>query len=183
MYSAKEIKALLSQAAPQLKAMILLALNGGFGNGDLSEMPRTAIDLKGTLVNYPRPKTGVERRVPLWPETVAAIQILPTFDSGRVFELPTGHPWIRIYDGGCDDEIGRAFGTLCDVVKVTNRGFYSLRRTFRTLADESADQRAIALVMGHECGDIGGIYVQKIRDERLRAVVDCVRSQIASALV
>jgi len=69
---AADVRKLLEAADPQLKAMILLGVNCGFGNHDVATLPREAIDLDGGWVNYPRPKTEVDRRCPLWPETVGA---------------------------------------------------------------------------------------------------------------
>ena len=54
--------------------MILLGVNCGFGNHDCGTLPLSALDLKGGWINYPRPKTAIERRCPLWPETVAALR-------------------------------------------------------------------------------------------------------------
>jgi integrase len=56
-----------------MKAMILLGINAGMGNTDVAELKLSAIDLKKAVINYPRPKTGIDRRAPLWKETVAAI--------------------------------------------------------------------------------------------------------------
>jgi hypothetical protein len=55
------------------------------------------------------------------------------------------------------------------------RGFYTLRRTFRTVADESKDQPAVDYVMGHEDQHIRAVYRQSISNDRLRAVADHVR--------
>ena len=57
-----------------LRAMILLGVNCGFGNADCGTLPIAALDLDGGWVNYHRPKTGITRRCPLWPETVAALR-------------------------------------------------------------------------------------------------------------
>ena len=54
--------------------MILLGINCGFGNHDCGTLPKSAIDLEAGWVNYPRPKTAIERRCPLWPETIEAIR-------------------------------------------------------------------------------------------------------------
>ena len=58
-----------------MKAMILLGINCGFGNADCGNLPVAALDLDGSWVDYPRPKTGINRRCPLWPETVEALRV------------------------------------------------------------------------------------------------------------
>ena len=63
-------------------------------------------------------------------------------------------------------------------------GFYSLRHTFRTVADATRDFPAIDLVMGHAAADLAGVTpfaaemaarYRDLDDERLRAVADHVR--------
>ncbi|MBK7404818.1 MAG: hypothetical protein IPJ41_09345 [Phycisphaerales bacterium] len=66
--------------------------------------------------------------------------------------------------------------TACGL-KAPGRGFYALRHTFRTVADEVRDRPAIDLVMGHQSGsDIAVHYVERIGDERLRTVTEHVRA-------
>jgi integrase len=57
-----------------LRAMILLGINCGFGNADCAGLKLDALDLAGGWIDFPRPKTGIARRCPLWPETVAALR-------------------------------------------------------------------------------------------------------------
>ena len=56
------------------------------------------------------------------------------------------------------------------------RSFYSLRRTFETIACET-DQVATDFIMGHipPADDMAARYRQKIGDDRLHKVVDHVR--------
>jgi len=54
--------------------MILLGINCGLGNKDVGNLPASSIDLERGWLDYPRGKTGVTRRCPLWPETVEAIR-------------------------------------------------------------------------------------------------------------
>jgi integrase len=74
MFEADEIRKLLKAATQPLKAMIFLGINCGFGNNDCGRLPISALDLDGGWVSFPRPKTEIPRRCPLWPETVKAIR-------------------------------------------------------------------------------------------------------------
>jgi integrase len=74
MFQAAEIRKMLDAAGLQLQAMILLGINCGMGNSDCATLPISALDLKAGWREFPHPKTGIERRVPLWKETIAALQ-------------------------------------------------------------------------------------------------------------
>jgi integrase len=74
LFTAEEIRSLIDAAGVQMKAMLLLGVNGACGNSDCGNLPLSALDLETGWVDYPRPKTGIPRRFPLWPETVAALR-------------------------------------------------------------------------------------------------------------
>jgi len=75
MLPADGIHAMLVEASPHLRAMILLGLNGGLGNTDVSELRWDMLIKKpnGYWLDFPRIKTGVERWIPLWSEMIEAI--------------------------------------------------------------------------------------------------------------
>ena len=73
-FHAGEIRQLLAVAPPALRAMILLGINSGLGNTDIGNLPATCVALERGWLDYARVKTGIERRCPRWPETVAAIR-------------------------------------------------------------------------------------------------------------
>jgi integrase len=196
MFEAAEIQALLRTAGPQMRAMILLGVNCGLGNTDLASLPKAAVDLEGGILDFPRPKTGIFRRAVLWPETVAALRTVlrqrPAAkrpeDDGLVFITRFGHPWLRVTepkqpskDGRravVTDAISLEFGKLMRSTGAyqPGRGFYGLRHSFRTIADEAKDRPAADLVMGHENGqDMATHYVERISDGRLRSVAELVR--------
>lgn len=74
MFEAAQIRKLLEQAGPTMRAMILLAINCALGNHDVAALHGARLDLRRRWLDYPRPKTGIDRRCPLWPETIAALR-------------------------------------------------------------------------------------------------------------
>jgi len=77
-----------------------------------------------------------------------------------------------------DNPVTKEFAKLMKAEKLRRdgRGFYSLRHTFRTIADGCRDFPAINLVMGHADHSIADRYRERIDDARLVAVVTHVRS-------
>lgn len=182
MFQPEQIRALLKVAAPNMKAMILLAINGGLGNTDLALLPIAALDLENGWLEYPRVKTAVQRRVPLWDETVAAIREAvanrPTPKKGNdhlLFLQKRGGSYEGTHRGTA---VADQYTKAAKAAGVTGRTFYDFRRTFQTVADGARDPIATSAIMGHVAGsnDMAAIYRQRVDDDRLQAVVDHVRS-------
>ncbi len=74
MFDAAEVHTLIAEAPPSLRVMVHLGINCGFGNKDCAALRRSHIDLESATLTMPRPKTGVERSCPLWPETIEALK-------------------------------------------------------------------------------------------------------------
>lgn len=184
----EQIRLLIDKAGVPLRAMIMLAINCGLGNHDVGSLPLSAVDLKGGWLTFPRPKTGVDRRAKLWPETVqaikAAIDARPApHDSANaklVFITKYGGAWAKGAAG--NDPVGLSFRRLLadEGMSRPGIGFYSLRRSFETIAGESLDQPAVDLVMGHTpaATDMAAVYRQRIGDDRLTKVAEHVRSRV-----
>ncbi len=184
LFTAAEVRALLDAASPQVRAMILLGINAGFGNADCGTLTQAALKLDAGWVDYPRPKTGIERRASLWIETVAALrtaiaqrpQPKDAADADLVFVTKYGRPWSS---DGTSDAVTQEFGKLLRMLKINGRrglGFYSLRHSFRTIADATRDFPAVRLVMGHADSSIDDAYLENIGDSRLKAVTDHVHN-------
>jgi integrase len=162
--------------------MILLGVNAGFGNGDCGRLPKAAVDLKSGWINFPRPKTAVERHVPLWPETVEAIKqalaVRPeakdAANENLVFVTKYGQPWAKETS---DSPVSKEMRKLLDALKLyrDGLGFYALRHTFETIAGEGADQVAVNAIMGHADSSMSAAYRERISDRRLEAASDVVR--------
>jgi integrase len=193
LLQADEIRAVMDKAGVHLRAMILLGINCGFGPADCGNLPTSALNLKTGWVAYPRPKTGVERRCPLWPETVAALndsmakRPKPKDDAnkGMVFLTKYGQRWAK---DSSDNPISKEFAKIIQPLKVKRGrkqeavyrqgiGLYTLRHTFQTIGDAARDPIATRAIMGYaEAGnEMSSVYRESVDDDRLKAVADHVR--------
>jgi len=202
VFTAEEIRTLYQATTDrgdhQMRAMILLAINGGLGQTDCAELPMNVLDLKEAVLDYERPKTGVQRIVPMWPETVEALRqaiehrpsprtSVWTERGGPVFVTMFGLPWVRQrvsrIGGQVEkvvpiDSVSLQFGKLRKALLPDEApAFYGLRHTFRTVADElpGGDQHAVHRIMGHSLPGMSDVYVERITVDRCRRVTDHVR--------
>lgn len=198
LFTSEEIRTLISAAGVNTRAMILLGINAGMGPTDISQLPVSALDLKKGWLDFPRPKTAVNRRVKLWPETVTAIEAVikdrpspkVATDSNLVFLTRHGHPWVRCREWTTTEEdrelthytfsdaVGKEFKKILRKQSLDrdNANFYGLRHTFLTVADGAKDKPATDLVMGHVTSGIDAEYREHIDDDRLLAVANHVRA-------
>jgi integrase len=191
---------MLDVAPPVLRAMILLGINSGLGNTDIGNLPASCIDLERGWLDYARVKTGVERRCPLWPETVEAIRAaIPEIAKhkrqrvpaakGLLFVTRLGLPYTR--EEFHASRNGRPHVVLHDAVADATQkamkkagveqrglGFYGLRRSFETIGAETGNQVAVDHIMGHvpASSDMGAVYRQHVAEIALRQVTDHVRT-------
>ncbi|MGD0655105.1 MAG: tyrosine-type recombinase/integrase [Thermoguttaceae bacterium] len=197
MFESNELRRIIAAASQPMKAMILSGINCGFGNSDVANLPIKALNLKTGWVDYPRPKTGIPRRCPLWPETVTAIKesleqrpkAKGADEAGLVFITKYGHRWEKVGVSEPDPETGKIaitnnnpvtqeFRKLLKKLKLHHRGlgFYTLRHVFETVAGGSLDQVSVNEIMGHVDDTIAGNYRERIEDARLKAVTDHVHA-------
>src|SRR5262249_40203639 len=150
-----------------------------YGNTDIASLPLKALDLEKGWATFPRPKTGIERRAKLWPETVEAIRDAldkrtkpkDKADADRVFLTSFGTPWVKVntkeveeeVDGERkkrlkvvpDDSVTKEMRKLLKKLGINGRrNFYGFRRTFETIAGDGGDQVAVDHVMGHARDDM-----------------------------
>jgi integrase len=187
LFTADEIRRLITAADTTMRAMLLLGVNSGYGNADVASLPLSAVNLETGWLAFPRPKTGIPRRCPLWPETIAALrEALASRPAPKnpacaalVFLSQRGTPWCSVREENRTDGVAVQTGRLLKQLGINGRkglGFYTLRHTFRTVADEARDQPAADFLMGHESPHMSTIYRERIGDERLKAVTDHVRA-------
>jgi integrase len=156
LYTAEEIHKLLAEADMQLRLMMLLGLNCGFGPKDVHDLIWDDID--EDRVTLPRSKTGVCQTFLLWPETRKALAELrlargkliirlekrgrPRDDVGRVFVTKYWRPWRK-------DAVAEQFRKLCKAADVPCYGFYRLRHCASTAVSLVANPHVQRRFMRH----------------------------------
>lgn len=187
MFTAKQIRTMIGKAGPQLKAMILLGINCGMGNTDCATLTLPILNLKTGWLDYGRPKTGIERRCRLWPETVAALKEVlarrrkpkDQEHADKVFVTKYGFSWLSKGKTKRDCPISKETRKLLKELKIhrPGLGFYALRHTFETIGGESGDQAAVDRSMGHtpHSNDMSALYRERITNKRLHRVANYVR--------
>jgi len=180
IFSISQIKEILEQASPQMRAMIWLGLNCGFGCTDCAQLRWDNLDLEKLRVDFPRGKTGIGRNLVLWPETVEALRRVRKIGE-LVFYTVRGYPWVRtiqsLKDGKekftKEDAVSKQFSKLLKKAKLKFEkgvGFYTLRRTAATLAARSGDPFAVQRLLGHADLKMASTYVQDVSEQTDRVV-------------
>jgi len=180
-FSSEQISKLLSAADAKMKAMIWLGLNSGFGCTDCARLKWKDLDFENGRVQLARNKTGVLRNLPLWPETMQAMKIVPR--SGQlVFYTAENHSWVRTLlktkkDGSRKyttvNAVTSMFARLLKKAKINapkGTGFYALRRTAATLAARSGDPFAVQRLLGHVNLNMATRYVQDVSEQTDRVI-------------
>ena len=180
LFDRSDIRSILSAVEGSwMHSAVLLGISCGFHSIDVATL--TFGHIRSGFVDFPRSKTGIARKAWLWPEVEAALsaESLRGRDPARtlgksfepIFRNAFGSPLIVEHETGTrTNSIARAWRQY----NLPN-SFSWLRHTFRTIADESGDNAAVRRIMGHELPGMDQIYVQKISDERLKAVGQYVR--------
>jgi integrase len=187
MFQADELRKIIEKAGPQLRAMIYLGINCGLGNNDCAKLPMKALDLSGGWLDFGRPKTGIHRRCPLWPETVEALKEAlakrptPKDDAqkDRVFITKRGMTWEP--KTMTDNPVSKEMAKVLKELRIHRKGvgFYALRHTLQTIGKKTRDKDAVRAIMGwaENSNDMSAIYTEEpVEDERLRGVTDFVRA-------
>ncbi len=180
-FESGQIKKLLRTADVKMRAMIWLGLNCGFGCTDCAGLKWTNLDLTNARVRLPRRKTGVLRDLPLWPETIEAIEKVPR--TGKlVFYTSRGNPYIQTLlktDGNGKEKyttlntITTKFSRLIKKAGIQapkGTGFYTLRRTAATVAARSGDPFAVQRLLGHADLQMASRYVQDVYRQTDRVI-------------
>ena len=156
LYTEKQLGGLLAHADIQMRLMVLLDINCGFGPKDIHDLEWT--DCCAGRATLPRSKTGVCQTFALWPETLKAIDDLRLYrseliaqrakrgwirsDEGHMFITKYWRPWSR-------DAVAEQFRKLCAKADVPCYGFYRLRHCASTAISLVANPHVQRRFMRH----------------------------------
>lgn len=160
LWRPEEIRQLASAGTLRGRLMALCGINLGYGTGDLCSSPH----VEDEYVGGPRPKTGVPRLGWLWPETRALWEECGGLPMGRP---RSGHVYV----------LWQRHVEACGVDPLCRR-HYDLRATLRTMMSDGMDVEAARLVMGHESNGVERFYLRRIARERVRTLLQDVRTLI-----
>ena len=155
-----EIKTLLDAASGQLKLFIMLGLNAGFTQKDISDLLNDEVDWRAGIIRRKRSKTKGFENVPevaykLWPETFRLLQEFRRQGSSQALANENGGALVtvRLKENGRlhkVDNIHTGYFRLCSRVDIKNRPFKSLRKTSATLLRGSKEHTGLeTLFLGH----------------------------------
>lgn len=173
LLTAAILRPMYRDASLQIKGMILLGLNGGFGPGDDASLPKSAVDFKSGRIRYKRPKTNIDRDMPMWPETIKVLKLIfaERPDDPLVFRTKYGNPWTAPTIAAELEKIGN----LPKGVKLN-----ACRHTFATYAQEvQGVGKAYKRLMGRKITEgVDETYIDRIFLPKLKKVVNHVRRRL-----
>lgn len=177
--SSAELDMAIKAGTIRMRAMILLAINGGYNNSDIARLPLSLVSSFPNVLEYPRRKTFFQRVTPLWPETIQAIKewvnVRPDDDRDYLFVSDSGKLFFEFHR---NDQISKSFYRLLKRLKVYTLGknFGALRTTFAEVGKEVGDDVALKALMGHSDGSqLYESYAKGIYLPRLLAITNHVR--------
>jgi integrase len=198
----REIVAAAKASDVHRYAQVLLMLNGGMGSTDLSNLEDEDVDWQRRCIHTDRSKTLVPRVVPLWPETIDAMQLSRAARrkpargewANRFFLTKHGRPlvqdrltadrtktrrtdsvknWFYALFNGKARKRWKAQAVRLPHLKRHGAGAYTLRSVFTTLSlGHGGDKNLEAVILGQQFDR--PILEFYIRDEQREKLVGVV---------
>jgi integrase len=177
IFEGPEITRLLSESRDTIRLMILLALNCGMTQIDISDLSHIEVDWDRGRLTRKRSKTGVHVNVPLveyplWSETFTLLKRLRSSDPVRVLVTKSGKPWVNRRETNIDS-VRIEFEKLEPALS-----FKFLRKTAATMLGRHGEYRAYAqFFLGHAPTSVADSHYVRPDQGRFDAAVTWLRGQ------
>jgi len=192
-FTAEEIKALLKASNGQNKLCILLGLNTGMTQGDISDLRPDEVDWEAGVIRRKRSKTRQHKNVPevayqLWRETFSLLKKFRRPDCQQVLANDNGAPLVVVAlkpDGKLHkvDNIHCNFSRYCRRMGISGRSFKSLRKTAATMLRGNATFSGLeSLFLGHAPRSIADRHYAGVPQELLGQAINWLATQFGIAV-
>jgi integrase len=177
VFEGREIARLLIESRDTVRVMILLALNCGMTQIDVSDLSHDEVDWGRGRLTRKRSKTTDHAHTPvveypLWSETFALLTQLRSSDPVRVLVTKSGKPWVNRRETNIDS-IRIEFEKLNPVLS-----FKHLRKSAATKLGSHGEYRAYAqFFLGHAPTSVADAHYVKPSQERFDSAVNWLRDQ------
>lgn len=172
-----------ANSARGMRAILLLAFNTGVNNSDVKAIEFRHIDLEAGWMDFPREKTGIERRAKLIPETVEAIREYlehrKTPEEGfedNIFITSRGKAWAHSSLATEVSKLRKRVNAAAGEDLIPHGSFGYFRHMLETFG--STEKIVADFVMGHVTEGIGSHYRELIPDSKLIEVADNMRAYL-----
>lgn len=174
--SPEEVRNLLAQCRnPQLKAIVIMAINTGMRRGEILDLKWESVDLRNGYILIGQSKNGDRREVPINGAVREVLSgIVRRLDSSHVFCDAKG----KAYKGGRN-----AYVRACERAGLHDFHFHDLRHTAASfMAMGGVDLMAIKQILGHKTIQMTLRY-SHLAPGHLRKAVAAIDQALASQSV
>lgn len=160
LFTRKEILDLLPKIPPRLRAYILLSLNCGFTQADISALKKSEVQNGRIIYRRTKVKVAPVINYKLWDITIQAIEAVKSEHPGELFFTTSeGLPLKtdKILQNGKRsvwDTIGKKWNDMVRKGRVPRKPYKFLRKTGATLIELSDHSMALDYYLGHKRQDM-----------------------------
>jgi hypothetical protein len=178
VFTLAEVRGLMEGARDQVRVLILLALNCGMTQVDISDLHPGEVDWSRGRLKRKRSKTAGQKNVPeveypLWPETLELLKALKSSDAEHVLVTKSGRPWVDRKTRNTD-----SVRTEFDKLKA-RLPFKHLRKTSATVLGSHPEYRAYAqYFLGHAPETVADTHYIRPSQERFDLALLWLREKL-----
>ncbi len=169
VYSDRQVAQILNASQGKARLYVLLALNCGFTQKDISDLTHSEVDLEAGTITRRRSKTRHHENAPtvtyrLWPETLESLNRFVVQGGERVLLNSVGNPLVS--EGRKADAIAKAMQTLrANMAREDPITFKRFRSTASTKLGERYPEFT-ELYLGHSPRTVGDRHYVRPSQER-----------------
>ena len=179
VFSLEETRSLMAAAREQVRLLILLTLNCGMTQVDISDSRHEEVDWDAGRLRRKRSKTSHHKKAPeveypLWAETLELLKQFRSSDPDHVLVTKSGRPWV-------DRKTRNTDSVRTEFDKLDARlPFKHLRKTAATILGGHPVFRAYAqYFLGHAPDTVADVHYIRPSQEQFDLAILWLREQFA----